>query len=606
MIGNDGNAADYLDQFWDETIRGDSSRPPALDPHLARTVRRVHGLNDAVVPDSTFARRLWTDLSQPVAVNGGAAPSVPPVIPILRGVVPSFRLKENWTIPRSARNDGVYAGKDGARAGNDGVRFRTTRIGWRGGFAQILMLAVLVLTLAAGYTAVRMRPTSHASLSAVSDGGDVELYSFVFNGTGESETDSWDAVPLDPISLADRAPNDVTTSQPPAWAGTLSEQWSGHLWALSADGSTYVAVETWAYVRGVRAEEATIGVYDARTGAERRRFDLPSAVYDIRLSRDGSRLVVQAYPNPPQIGELGPLAWHVVDTADGRIITTVESDEQNGWHSDSWIDPEARRLYRLFVPYSPLNTGPDATRIVANDLTTGEEIGELELPEVRSGVWNTERTHIVPGGVLYPIMAELRPGVALSPDGKTLAFVHADASAVTLVDAERLAVERTEMLTRPTGWQDRLLGLLSLAPTDAVAKGPGEGTVLQAVYAPDGRHLYVFGTETTFDDEGNVNARSLGLRLIDIEEAEIVAEATDPEVADGVFSHVVPSPNGRDLYVYGVFSAGESSSIPPSRLWRLDAATLTVQVVRDFPSTLSVVTSPAVPDGRGQLPPGAG
>ncbi|MGH2535375.1 MAG: hypothetical protein ACRDJW_24200 [Thermomicrobiales bacterium] len=599
MVGRNSDTIDQLDQLWDETIHGIPYRPSALDPELARTVGRIHTLNDAVVPDAAFARRLWTDLSQPIAaVNKGGVHSAPS---------PSFRseLEESagpstqGRIPRQARNDGRRA-----RSARSPL---FSRLGWQRAFAQVLTMAILLVTLAAGYAALRLQPASNTNQSAVSDPDPVELFAYVFTGTGESSTDTWDVTPLNPKTLAEIATDQPTTSQPPAWAGSLSEEWSPHLWALSADGSTYVAVESRQWINGVPVKEATIGVYDAQTGVERIRFDLPAFVRDTRLSYDGTRLVIQAHPNPAQIGDVGrhdPPEWFVVDTADGHVVAKIESDEQNGWHADSWIDPTASRLYRLFIPYSPEKTGPGATRIVANDLTTGADIARLDLPEVRSGVWVTDRTHTVTGGVEYPVIAELRPGVALSPDGKMLALVHADVDAVTLIDTARLLVERTVTLSRPIGWEDRLIALLPLVPADAAAKGAQEGTALQAVYAADGRHLYVFGSETTTDDEGEVAARSLGLRLIDLKQAEIAVSAE--ELADEWISRVVPSPNGRDLYVCGFLLADDLTILSPSRLWRLDASTLEVHATRAFPDTLLIRLSPTVPDGRRQIPPGAG
>lgn len=619
MVGTNGDAIDQLDQLWDETIRGTPHRPPDLDPGLAGTVRRLHALGDAVAPDSAFARRLWADLSQPVAaMNVGAtrsAPLVPhaslvPFAPVIPSAVEeSARPDAQRRIPRHARNDGIGAQNDGEGAWNDRVGGRFFRLGWQRGLAGVLMAAVLTLALVAGYATVRLQaPASNARLPAVSDSGASALYAYVFNGTGESATDRWEVILLDPMTLTDRPTEGADAVDLPAWAGVLSEDWTTHLWALSADGSTFVVLESRQFVNGEVVKEATFGIYDGRTGAERGRFSLSVYVRDIRLSRDGARLVIQGLPLSTQLGTAGtsdPSDWYVVDTADGQVVATAEPDERDGWHADSWIDPTASRLYRVFVPYSPRNTGPGATRIVANDLTTGTEIGRLELPEVRSGVWNTGRTRTVTGGVEYPIMAELRPGVALSPDGKTLALVHADADAVTLIDAERFAVEQTEPLAQPAGWQDTLLGFLPLIPDDAAAKGAAEGIALQAVFAADGRHLYIFGSETAMDDDGNAHGRSLGLRLVDLERAEIVADSED--LMDDFFDRVMPAPNGRDLYIFGSLPADDASHhAPPWRLWRLDTATLTVRAERDFTGTLRIHLSPAVPDGKGQLPPGAG
>lgn len=256
-------------------------------------------------------------------------------------------------------------------------------------------------------------------------------------------------------------------------------------WTLSADGSTLAAIE---YARNsggnLPPDQVTIVVRDGLTGGERARFHPPEHVVFPRLSADGARLLVESRQD---MGGPRPTTWYVLDTTDGRVLAAVETAELGG--HQVWLDAGARRLYQLVIANAAgggiNNTGPRPARIVAYDLTTGAEIGRRELPEVLAGSWQTDRK--VQG---YPVTAQLHPGIALSPDGRRLAIVHADADALTLVDTERLAVERTVPLARPVG----LLERLSLAPRVARAKYL-EGIMRQALFAPDGRHLYVYGTE---------------------------------------------------------------------------------------------------------------
>jgi CubicO group peptidase (beta-lactamase class C family) len=301
-------------------------------------------------------------------------------------------------------------------------------------------------------------------------------------------------VRLDPDTLADRP--DLPALEP-----------DGSFWALSADGATLVSLgSAW------NLERTTVG--DARSGAERNRYPPPPPVRGVRLSADGARLVLQ------RVGPTGvpAPAWDVLETASGRLLAAVKAEAaaDDGWQS--LIDPAGRRLYRLPLSESTERTGPQPLRIVAHDLTTGAEIGRLELPGVLAGSWRTERT--VRG---EPVRGVLHPGVALSPDGRTLAIVHADADRVTLVDAARLAVGRTVDLTRAV----TLLERLGLTPRTAYAKGPLDGAVREAVFGPDGRRLYVFGHETRAAETGDPDAgagRGLGLQLVDLARGAVVAE----------------------------------------------------------------------------------
>ncbi|MEA2595606.1 MAG: hypothetical protein QOF01_2075 [Thermomicrobiales bacterium] len=121
------------DRYWDAAVRGE---PPdvAIDPALAEAIARVHDLDDAPAPDPAFVARLEDALVHSVVLassgvttrthgpNGTAAP------PPLRQ--PALRLRA------------IGVATD-----------RATRRRWT--LAQFATAALLIVTLAAGYAALR-------------------------------------------------------------------------------------------------------------------------------------------------------------------------------------------------------------------------------------------------------------------------------------------------------------------------------------------------------------------------------------------------------------------------------------------------------------------
>jgi dipeptidyl aminopeptidase/acylaminoacyl peptidase len=207
-------------------------------------------------------------------------------------------------------------------------------------------------------------------------------------------------------------------------------------------------------------------------------------------------------------------------------------------------------------------------RLIAYDLESGEKAGEVELPEVLIGSRQTDQTVND-----QPVWAFLEPAVELSPDGRQLAVVHADAAKVTLLEAQTLTVERTLALKHSTGLLDHF------APAVAHAKGPSEGTIRQAVFSPDGQYLYIFSQEFWVNQEDAPTER--GLWLVDLTQGNIVAEAL-PEYQ---IQWVRPAPDGS-VYVFGTtderMAPYEIRSTSPSILGRLDALTLEPLAQREF------------------------
>jgi hypothetical protein len=311
-----------------------------------------------------------------------------------------------------------------------------------------------------------------------------------------------------------------------------------------------------------------ISIRDARSGDLRARFVAPDHIAgDPRLSRDGSRLVVWQTQNPP---------WYVLDTATGRLVMTIPADGRRTWdgHLDVIFDLDTLRGYHLRLPdvqwsQIPRETRPRPAWLIAYDLVTGAEVGRLELPMVHGGRWRTEQ--VGPRG--EPLPAELSPTAVLSPDGTRLAVVHADRDGITLVDTEEFAVERTLQLTRSPDLP---------APTP-IMQPVGEPLAglwrrPRAVFAPDGRHLYLYGEEYRTDNHGVGRERALPLRRVDLARGEITAEAApDPRL-----QRVLPAPDGQSVYTASLQS--ESGDAATSRTWlrRLDAATLADLAEREF------------------------
>ncbi len=391
----------------------------------------------------------------------------------------------------------------------------------------------------------------------------IELY--VSEGVPELPLDLRDPAlltPLDPQTVSNQPDRPTVTLD----AGT---EFASAV--LSADGSTLASVHG-----------SEIMVRDGLFGSERSRFMPAGSVAALTLSADGTRLVASLYDDYAD-ATFTP-GWKVFDTGDGRLLATIHGSDGPEQHQ---IDTAASRLYRLIAVGAgpdPVNeTGPRSARLVVHDLASGEEVGRLELPEVLAGFWQTDQA----AAWGEAVTALLQPGVALSPDGHRLAIVHADEETLTVIDAERLEVEHTVSLARPHRWLDRVLEFVPLMPQRASAKAM-EGTMLQAVFTPDGGHLYVFGYEADMDGD-RPTFDGLGLRLIDVEAGEVVARAL-PHVQ---IDRVIPTPDGRSIYV-AAMDQTTSGETMPFLLRRLDAPTLEIRAKREFADYRSFLIRPAL------------
>jgi hypothetical protein len=214
---------------------------------------------------------------------------------------------------------------------------------------------------------------------------------------------------------------------------------------------------------------------------------------------------------------------------------------------------------------------------------------------VRGGSW-VIGTRVDEWGNGYRMVRTLQPGVAVTPDGQSLALVHADEDAISVIDAERLTVERTVSFERQASLGERVRDFLTFSPVEVAAKAPSVGTVRRAAFAADGRHLYVWGHERTEGGDGQIVTRGSGLRVVDLVDGAILAEAMD----DAVIFDLVPTAGGRYLYVSEVAAAGDSTAT--FWLCRLDPLSLSVEAERLVEGAPSILVRPAIPTGQGYLP----
>jgi hypothetical protein len=394
-------------------------------------------------------------------------------------------------------------------------------------------------------------------------------------------------VRIDPVTLLDSA------DHAPAPFARLEAPSAGHdlEWFASGDGGTVLAVENPPAVGGwLNSSDVTYTIFDAASGAVRARFHPPAWVQTPPLvSGDGTRLLVTGVARPPSdvpnacwggsclakswpFERRGPapqqdprerLRWYLVDTRDGRLVATMPVPVAA---AGPWLDPAGSRLYVLSASVDTLGVGVGPATVTGFDLESGTETGRDVLPDLLLGL------HVEGGQVRNDL-----PGVALSPDGRRLAVVHPDLAAITLIDAERMEIERAVAVHGRESIAARVLAWLGLAPAEVAAKGE-PGTTISAVFAADGRSLYVFGYTSTDYEEG----QTLGLRTIDVATGEIVAESKD--LATGAEPLAVrPAPDGRSVYV--VRATGDGGDA----LLRLDALTLDLGAQRLFSEDRQVI-----------------
>lgn len=362
--------------------------------------------------------------------------------------------------------------------------------------------------------------------------------------------DGSNLIRLDPLALADASDRPLLPIAPSS-ANTF-------VTLASADGRTVVVLDY------STATKPFVRVFDAATGEIRSSFVPPRSVIVDGITANGSRLLAREWP-PRDLGASRVL----VDTSRGEIVAKIAAAAvccvQRYWLSD-----EKAVLYTLSVPEKPDTGGPVSPTLVAQEAESGRELGRVELSGVRMGTWWTQRQ--VAGGLR--VLAMLQPGFARSKDGRRFALVHADRQAMTLIDADLLAVLSERALARPTSWLDHL----PFRPLVAYAKAAIDGTSWGAQFSPDGRLIYAWGSESRADENGEEVRRSLGLRVIDVELAQILAEGLEGEP----ITWVKAAPDGSAVFALAARPFAGTNVTKEYILRRLHARTLAVEAERAF------------------------
>lgn len=400
----------------------------------------------------------------------------------------------------------------------------------RGGTPALPLAALAILVLAACGPAGWGRDAPAAPTSAP-PGARRQAFLSAYRSGGLALT------PIDPHTLAE---------QPDRPSLHIPDLVYGHFtWRVSGDGST-VAVMQYSDALA-QAQDVTVRIIDARTGTERVRFRPPVPIELEQLTADGTRLIGwgPAY-------RAGPRQRFLWDTADGRLLATLPPLN----FAASGYDPTTRRVYGLLVPI-PADGGPGSATLVVQEVLSGAELGRVPLPGVRAeqreGAW-------------------VQPRVIVSPGGERVAVLHADGQALTLVDAGSLRPLWSKSLTHAAGVADR-------SPPR-----PAEGQTLERsdwllAYSPDGRHLYTYGVESWAVDVGRIAYRPLGLRVIAVAQAAIVAEGG----VEQRLEWLTLSPDGKALYTLSA-RADTQRGGGPYVLRRFDPLSLTVLTEREFAS----------------------
>lgn len=341
-------------------------------------------------------------------------------------------------------------------------------------------------------------------------------------------------------------------------AGTLQDleiAGNGHGYAVgSADGSTLVEIDY------QPDNAASISILDARSGALRTAFQSSIAVAPT-LTPDGSRLLVN-----DNTGH----SYRVFDTHTGQVTGRLEiADTPCCGVFSEFLDPTGTFLYGVLVPGSGYGAvGPVTPVLVRYDLRAGRESGRVVLTGVQAGVWQTDRTigseHVT---------SSLVPGIALSPDGSQLSILYDDGNRLMTIDTVAMKIASSRRVARPapiTGW-------FSLWPVDAEAKYD-EGAHWTLAYSPDGRQLVASARQTAVDSAGNFSSHGLGIRLIDLDTASLIANVPKLDIGLLFFA-----PDGSALYATTVdTTASASGNQQHFVLLRIDPTTLAVAARRVF------------------------
>lgn len=562
--------ADQVDATWDAVVRGNPLPPDTRVRELTAEARRLHARDRAPAADPIFLARLRKELTMPT----------PLPTPLPR---PS--------LPPASGNAGTLNGRVATSPSHPVLAPRRRAGRWWSAVERVIA-AVLVLGLLGGYVALNRGATGPsdqaeaARLCLVDDNGQR-------------------LAPIDPWTLAD-----LPAATPIARTGLVGEgsssQGRGSNWSLSADGSMLVGVEYRedsfqpmdALPPEFKAGDITVVLRDGVNGAERASFHPPAPVWNLfDLSANGDRLLMQrgqvyVHNDRPDLAD--PPEWYVFDTTDGRLLTTIVADDGDrpiGARHEAWLTPDGDRVFRLIKTAEAPGSGPEPVRIVVHDASTGAEVGRRDLPNVRAGIWTTDRR--ING---RPVREYVAPGHAFSPDGRRLALVDEGGAQVTLIDTERLAVEGTFNLPPPTDIGNAAAPSNTASEPQVLDHGDvyEEGRWLWAAFSADGTGLYVGGWHDELDAVGGQTCGSVEMRRVNLKTGAVVGRATSLALSPPLWI----APDGKN--VYSLNNETRACSYPLNRrqiLRRLDARTLTPLAEREFPGPVQIYLVPRMANG---------
>jgi hypothetical protein len=409
------------------------------------------------------------------------------------------------------------------------------RLSWRVPVAIGGAAVVLVAALVGGRQLASFREGTGAAPGVVA--GRALYLSPSFNGSGWIQIDPDNLQDLSRKPFLDIAPSLANSS------ATM----------VSHDGSTIVVSD---YGQG----SVKHSVYDGRTG-RLRGFFVPevSMVLD-SLSADGRFALGRAGDNrTPMTGQK-----FVVSLADGHVVRSVPPTGEIGTIQRQLLAPDLSAIYYVVTPSGILDAPVPRTvaySLVVQSTVSGFLSGPISLPGIAAAT-------VVSGAAGAPTVLDLRPAVAISPDGTRLAALSGGRTLVT-VDTRTLAV--TELAVhRKTSLFDLL------RPLVAEAKVPSDEERVSAAFTPDGRSLISFVTLMHYEEARPPTLTTRGIERIEVATGLITAEAL---AAEGIYGLAI-LPDGRSVYL--IVRAMDSPT-PIYLLRRLDAQTLELKAERGLP-----------------------
>lgn len=294
----------------------------------------------------------------------------------------------------------------------------------------------------------------------------------------------------------------------------------------SGDGRTLVAVEQ---------RDGIVRVMRPDSGVLLHSFRLPANVdtLNLALSRDGSRLFTSQkfapqQPNRPQI-------WYDLSTSDGRILNRITLARP--CCALAQYDQRVDRLLVLQAPKQPMsNSDPGPPTLISYDAASGHLVQFVILARLRYGVWRggTDRN----GDRQFTMWT---PGFALSPHESQIAIFDDSSGRITFVNASTLKVTSAANIGMRQSALETVIGWLGIAPSEALAKD-FRGANVEMQYSPNGRLLYVTGTE--FLPGVHSQAHSIGIRALDVAKRQWTGQASKRQT----LWWTQASPDGSALY----------------------------------------------------------